>query len=126
MGDCFGVILLPDSWDNNYYPLVDYNETTARNFDDTNIHNQITLADWRSKFEANGAVFLPCAGQRNSGNVVNAPNGQVHYWSATSGDNPTGSSANANHARADGNGVVPNAGAGRSNGFSVRLVKDVQ
>ena len=79
-----------------------------------------------SGLEAHGAVFLPCAGQRNGGNVVNAPNGQVHYWSASKGTTDTGSSANANHARVDGNDVAPNTGAGRCNGFSVRLVRDVK
>ena len=79
-----------------------------------------------SGLEAHGAVFLPCAGQRNGGNVVNAPNGQVHYWSASKGTTDTGSSANANHVRIDGTGVFPNTGAGRCNGFSVRLVRDVK
>ena len=126
VGDCFGVILLPDDWSTTYYDLSDCNETTARNFDDTNINNKISTDDWTSKLEAHGAVFLPCAGQRNGGNVVNAPNGQVHYWSASKGTTDSGSSANANHARADGNGVAPNTGAGRCNGFSVRLVRDVK
>lgn len=124
VGDHFGIILLPDDWESSYYALQNCNETSARNFDDTNINNKISYAVWISIFEAKGAVFLPCAGQRNSGNVVKAPNGQVHYWSASKGTTDTGSSANANHMKADGNGVAPNTGAGRSNGFSVRLVRD--
>lgn len=124
VGDCFGVILLPDNWSTAYYTLNDCNETGARNFADNTINNKISTSDWTSIFEAHGAVFLPCAGQRNSNNVVNAPNGQVHYWSATKGTNDTGASANANHVKADGNGVAANTGAGRSNGFSVRLVRD--
>ena len=126
IGDCFGVILLPDDWSTTYYDLFDCNETTSRNFADNTINNKISIDDWTNKLEAHGAVFLPCTGQRNGGNVVNAPNGQVHYWSASKGTTDTGSSANANHARADGNGVAPNTGAGRSNGFSVRLVRDVK
>jgi hypothetical protein len=126
VGDCFGVILLPDDWSSTYYTLKDCNETTSRNFDDTNIHNIISIDDWTSKLEAHGAVFMPCAGQRNGGNVVNAPNGQVHYWSASKGDTDTGSSANANHVRIDGSVVYVNTGAGRCNGFSVRLVRNVK
>ena len=120
----FGVILLPDDWSTTYYTLYNCDETSARNFDDANVGNIISLSDWTTYLESHGAVFLPCAGQRNSNNVVNAPNGQVHYWSATSGANTTGASANANHVKADGNGVAANTGAGRSNGFSVRLVRD--
>lgn len=126
VGDCFGLIVLPDNWNTNYYTLVNCNETGARNFDDTNIKNKISLADWASKLEAHGAIFLPCTGQRNGGNVVNAPNGQVHYWSASKGTTDTGASANANHLKADGNSVAPNTGAGRCNGFSVRLVRNVE
>lgn len=124
VGDCFGVILLPDDWSNTYYTLYNCNETGSRNFADNTINNKISTSDWTSIFEAHGAVFLPCAGQRNSNNVVNAPNGQVHYWSASKGNTDTGSSANANHVRIDGSVVYTNTGAGRSNGFSVRLVRD--
>ena len=122
VGDHFGIILLPDDWKSSYYDLQNCDEKTARNFDDTNIKNKISYDDWGNIFEANGAVFLPCAGQR-SGIAVSAPNGQVHYWSSTGGLNTNGVPI-ANHARADGTGVAPNTGAGRSNGFSVRLVRD--
>lgn len=125
VSDCFGVILLPDDWSSSYQDLANCNETTGRNFADNTINNKFTIEEWTNNLAAHGAVFLPCAGQRNGGNVVNAPNGQVHYWSATKGTTDTGASANANHAKVDGNGVVPNTGAGRSNGFSVRLVKNV-
>ena len=126
VGDCFGIILLPDDWSDSYYSttLQNCNETGSRNFDDNNINNKITIEDWNNSFAPHGVVFLPCAGQRNNGTEVNAPNGQVHYWSAT----PTGSTNvnAANHMKADGNSVVPNTGAGKQNGFSVRLVRDVK
>ncbi len=121
----FGVILLPDDWDDSY-SLQHYNETAARNFDDTNIKNKISLEDWNTYFVPQGAVFLTCAGQRNGGNVVNAPNGQLHYWSSSKGDADTGDGANANHMRIDGSVVYPNTGAGRCNGFAVRLVYPIK
>ena len=125
VGSKFGVILLPDDWSTTYYTLKNFNELGARNFDDDNINNKISTDEWTSIFEAHGAVFLPCAGQR-SGKSVTAENGQVHYWSASKGTNDTGENANANHARALGTGVAPNTGAGRAYGFSVRLVRDVK
>lgn len=124
VGDCFGVILLPDDWSTTYYTLKNCNETASRNFDDSNINNKISTSDWTSIFEAHGAVFLPCAGQR-SGSTVSAPNGQVHYWSSTGGIN-SNSTPIANNVKADGNGVAANTGAGRCNGYSVRLVRNVK
>lgn len=126
VGDVFGVILLPDDWSVDYYSLNNANETTARNFDDANINNKMTVEVWNNSLASHGAVFLPTAGQRNGGNAINAPNGQLHYWSSTTGGTDTGTSANANHLRIDGSVVYPNTGAGRCNGFSVRLVYDVR
>lgn len=123
VGDCFGVILLPDDWNADYYTLYDCNEIGARNFSDITINNKLTIDEWTNNLAVHGAVFLPCVGQRNNGTTVNAPNGQVHDWSATH------SSINvnaANHVKVDGNGVVPDTGADKVNGFSIRLVCDVQ
>lgn len=116
-----GVILLPDDWSTSYYSLIEC-DITELNFDN-NLPDKISLTDWNNSFVPHGAVFLPCAGQRNSGNVVNAPDGQVHCWSATATKNTT---VSANNAYFIGTGVAPDAGAGRSNGFSVRLVRDVK
>ena len=123
VGDCFGVILLPDDWNADYYTLYNCNEIEARNFSDNTINNKLTIDEWTNNLEVHGAVFLPCTGQRNNGTTVNAPNGQVHYWSATHSSTNVNA---ANHVKVDGNGVVPDTGAGKVNGFSVRLVCDVQ
>ena len=119
-----GIILLPDDWNTSYYSLSSINNDNV-----AFTVNTITAANWTNKLEAHGAVFLPVAGQRNSGTTVNGPDEQLHYWSSTGGENgshvPTG-----NHMRympsGDNQGLAPDAGAGRCNGFSVRLVRDVK
>lgn len=120
-----GIILLPDDWDTSYYTLNNINDA-SKSFDT----NKIAAANW-TKLEAHGAVFLPVTGQRNSGTTVNGADAQLHYWSATL---TSGTTTSANHLRwmpntttPEGNrGLAPDAGAGRCNGFSVRLVRDVK
>jgi len=121
-----GIILLPDDWNTSYYSLNNINDA-SKSFD-TNV---ITAANWTDKLEAHGAVFLPVTGQRNSGTTVNGADEQLHYWSATL---TSGTTTSANHLRwmpntttpAGNRGLAPDAGAGRCNGFSVRLVRDVK
>lgn len=73
-----GIILLPDFWNDEIYNL---NNTNCFSVDfDSNV---INLLDWLTKFEANGAVFLPAAGFRNN-YVVGAGGVIGNYWSATS------------------------------------------
>lgn len=119
-----GIILLPDDWKTSYYSLSSINSDNV-----AFTVNTISPADWTSKLEAHGAVFLPVTGQRNKGTTVNYADEQLHYWSAT----PTsGTTVSANHLRWMPNtttpeanrGLAPDTGAGRSNGFSVRLVRD--
>ncbi len=113
-----GIILLPDDWKTSYYSLSSINSDNV-----AFTVNTISSTDWTSKLEAHGAVFLPVTGQRNSGTTVNGKDDQLHYWSSTGGENashvPTG-----NHLRYTSTGLAPDAGAGRCNGFSVRLVRD--
>ena len=121
-----GIILLPDDWDTSYYTLNNINDA-SKSFDT----NKITAANWTDKLEAHGAVFLPVTGQRNSGTTVNGADAQLHYWSATL---TSGTTTSANHMRWMPNtttpeanrGLAPDTGAGRCNGFSVRLVRDVK
>ncbi|MBQ6084840.1 MAG: PEGA domain-containing protein [Bacteroidales bacterium] len=49
-----GVILLPDNWDAKTYKLSGANKEDAKS-----TSNKISSNDWKDKFEANGAVFLP-------------------------------------------------------------------
>lgn len=128
IGSRGGIVLLPDDWKTSYYTLNNINDASV-----AFSANSITNTDWTSKLEAHGAVFLPVTGQRNSGTTVNGADAQLHYWSSTGGINdnkvPIG-----NHLRWMPNtttpeanrGLAPDTGAGRCNGFSVRLVRDVK
>lgn len=128
--DVYGVILLPDDWNTDTYNLENYNPdfNTPISFNDTNV-NVVEDDDWDNKLAPNGVVFLPAAGQRNGTSTINGDGKQLHYWSAT----PTGTTnlKAANHLRIMGDGstnaaVVPSTGGGKQNGFSVRLVYDVE
>lgn len=56
-----GVIVLPDNWNADLYAFKYPNEKHAGCG-----NNIISDTDWTDIFEANGAVFLPCAGRRDS------------------------------------------------------------
>lgn len=128
--EVYGVILLPDGWNTGTSTLTNYNPdfTTKISFTDTNV-NVVSDDDWYNKLAPNGVVFLPAAGQRNGASNIDIKGvgNQLHYWSAT----VTNSNA-AYHLRIMGDGVsnysavAPKANAGKQNGFSVRLVYDVQ
>ena len=121
-----GMILLPDDWNTSYYSL--------NNYDDASVDfsaNSLNDSQWAT-LEAHGAVFLPVTGQRNNGNEVKGADEQLHYWSETL---TFGTTTSANHLRWMPNttttpkeyrGLAPATGAGRCNGFSVRLVRDVK
>lgn len=117
VNDICGVIILPDNWDTNYYSL---NSTNSKEVAYTS--NVITLENWTNKLEAHGAVFLPAAGQRNSGTTINNVDENCDYWSITPVSESNVSSFRA-HITSSGVSV---GGAGRCNGYSVRLVRDVR
>ena len=72
-----GLIILPNDWSTSNYELSNTGYTEA-NFSE----NDISLSDWTTHLEANGAVFLPSAGLRNDNEVFSATeNG--HYWTAS-------------------------------------------
>ncbi|MBO4575187.1 MAG: PEGA domain-containing protein [Bacteroidales bacterium] len=77
-----GVILLPDDWDIDTYNLKKTNKRGA-GFG----RNDISTTDWINKFEANGAVFLPCAGVRFEKWIPLTLINSGFYWSASLHDN---------------------------------------
>ena len=109
-----GLILLPDDWDSSYYSLNCTNQNGS-SFSE----NIITASQW-STIEQHGAVFLPAAGYRNMTNVIDAGvNGR--YWST--------SFYYANSSQVLGfnePGLNPGYGSSRSEGLSVRLVRNVE
>ena len=117
-----GLIIVPDNWSAyNKYVFFNFN-TSGSNFDAI----VLTAAQWAT-FENTGCVFLPAAGYRSGSgltkeNSSGSPLGD--YWSSTSYNN------NAAYALSFGNSFLYTDNAswikGRAEGFSVRLVMDVQ
>lgn len=128
-----GVIILPDDWnllnDTNFTASTDkgllwnedkgyYENTKKDNF----THNTYTIEEWQ-KLEANGAVFLPGAGDRAGIDVIWM--GYGFYWSSTL----QASSTNTKQAYGLclGKEVMEVPGIRqRHYGFNVRLVQDVK
>lgn len=107
-----GVILLPDSWDNNYYDLNNTNTVDA-----AYNSNTINLEYWNNVFETYGAVFLPAAGYRT--NSVGGVGSDGLYWTSTQ-NNP----GFAYYIWIKNNGLTTGGNSlSRSYGFSVRLVR---
>ena len=110
-----GIILLPDNWNSSIYNL---NNTNNENADfDTNV---ITASVWVNTLEYNGAVFLPSAGYRSYGTIVEFIGVVGKYWSGTR--NTADNVANDIYFNAD--EINTNGNEHRCNGCSVRLVQD--
>ena len=110
-----GIVLLPDNWNASSYPL---NEPNASSVSYT--VNEITIEAW-SFMEANGAVFLPAAGTRDTWWVSDAGfNGG--YWSAS--ENDSDYAYGVHFSDSDLNPAYQYYY--RFKGLSVRLVKDVE
>lgn len=110
-----GIILLPDNWKTSYYTLSNINDATK-----AFTTNTITAANWTSKLEAHGAVFLPVTGHRE-GTTVSYSDERLYYWSAT-GTTAT----NANQMYSYVGTLAPDAGGGRHWSNAVRLVYDIK
>ena len=112
-----GVVILPNDWSASYYTLGSTNNASA-----AFTANTITSANWTSKLEVHGAVFLPAAGGRNSGTVLYCPGTRGYYWSTT----PTTTTVGAYSLTFyDSNGSVLSMYSDyRDGGRSVRLVAD--
>ena len=119
VNDVNGLILLPDYW------ILPNGLIFVSGAIGAFSQNTYSYSDW-NKMEANGAVFLPAAGQRYGVGVTKVGSGG--YYCAGSG----GSGIYAVYA--DGvffnidlyDGNVKTTGYYRNEGFSVRLVKDVK
>ena len=114
-----GIVLLPDNWNSSVYSLRNTNK-----YDAYYSSNIISLTDWTSKLEANGAVFLPAAGQRY-GSSVTEVGSCGSYWSA-SASHITVTSFYIFFRGTDFPSVNPDGFANRQLGFSVRLVCPVE
>ena len=114
VGDCtFGVILLPDDWDWTKPSVTNFYASWVSG--SSSFINKYSFYEW-AQMEAEGAVFLPCAGNRSETTFHN-PN-SLYYWSSTNYG-----SYDAYNIQYNGD-IDPQYTSYRSNGFSVRLVKD--
>ena len=117
-----GVIMLPDNWSDNIYHLNYPNGED--NGDDFYEKNIISASIWSNKLEANGAVFLPAAGNRVRIGVYSADRYGL-YWSSSCRDE--GNACGVSFDRCYGISVqLPAKYDNRGLGFSVRLVQDYQ
>ena len=111
-----GVILLPDDWSSSIYTLNNVNGGSW-NYS----HNIISSTDWVNILQANGAVFLPAAGSRYKTTVQDIAGGYGNYYSTT-----YYSDGMAYILAFDAGNANPQTFSPRYNGFSVRLVRDVE
>ena len=105
-----GIVLFPDDWRQDIYPLLNNVNSAASTYDS----NEFDTFTWIN-LEANGAVFLPAAGERAQTTVFSDYRGR--YWTA--------SRSNYNALRM----VITDSSIGfngsyRGYGSSVRLVQD--
>lgn len=107
-----GVVILPDNWDPSVYALYDTNDANAEY-----TSNVIGEYGW-SQMEANGAVFLPAAGNR-SGLTIDNVGSKGFYWSTS--HHGTG---NAFYTQIEASNMSVLNAAYRYKGYSVRLVHD--
>ena len=114
VSDVTGLILLPDNWTQPDEVAF----TSGANGDYT--QNTYTTSEW-SKMEANGAVFLPAAGYRDGANVINVGT-YGYYWSSSY----IGYSSSAVAVGFYYLNVIGNLSSDRYNGYSVRVVQDVE
>ncbi len=108
-----GVVLLPDDWRTSVYALTETNLSFA-----AYTTNEITTDVWAT-MEANGAVFLPAAGERSETSVSNVGS-KGGYWSATY---LATNYAYMVYFRSDN---LATSSSFRDSGCSVRLVRDVE
>ena len=108
-----GLIILPDEWE---IPAGLEFKPGQSTWDGKN--NCYSYSDW-AKMESAGALFLPAAGTRNQQTVSNV-NEYGWYWSSSDGEAVSADFLDFKE------GVVRIFHYTRSNGLSVRLVKDAQ
>lgn len=106
----YGIILLPDLW--TLPEGIDFTPNAS-----SYSTNTYLLVDW-DQLEAEGAVFLPCAGFRPAESYVNSGSFGGCWSTTANGNNAYGIYFATNEMSA------PYTNMGRISGWSVRLVRD--
>ena len=112
-----GMVVLPDNWET---PTGLTFKSGQQGWDDDYSHFQSFSAEQWSEMEKAGALFLPANGFRQ-GTKMNVVRYLAYYWSSTEMD-----SEKAYYMFFDYMDLFPQSKFSRSNGCSVRLVKDLQ
>ena len=112
-----GMVVLPDNWET---PTGLTFKSGQQGWDDDYSHFQSFSAEQWSEMEKAGALFLPANGFRQ-GTKMNVVRYLAYYWSSTEMD-----SEKAYYMFFDYMDLSPQSKFSRSNGCSVRLVKDLQ
>ena len=105
-----GLILIPDSWRDEVWPLNAVNQTESPN--DANV---ISASDWMQYLAHAGAAFLPEAGVRTVSGIFPQLGGYYTSEAAAEG---------AWHLTMDNQALFFEAAGHRGDGLSVRLVRD--
>jgi hypothetical protein len=126
-GDVHGIIIFPDSYTHPDGVAAPTGINTVVN---TSWNaNKYNATDW-GKMQTAGAVFLPAAGNRSVDYVgyVSANQATGAYWSSTYDETTDefGDYNNAYYFLFEDGSLYPDDSNLRSNGYSVRLVKDAQ
>lgn len=114
VNDIYGLILLPDNWDESVFAIIDYNHGSPFS------SNVITESQWEI-MERYGAIFLPAAGVRRGATLMWVQEAGL-YWIA----GPSDPFAYVFYVQCFGGTVgMPNY-CPRYAGLSVRLVRDAE
>ena len=114
VNDIYGLILLPDNWDESVFAIIDYNHGSPFS------SNVITESQWEI-MERYGAIFLPAAGVRRGATLMWVQEAGL-YWIA----GPSDPFAYVFYVQCFGGTVgMPNY-CPRYAGLSVRLVRDTE
>lgn len=105
-----GVLLVPDQWKTDVYPLNSVNRE-----DVSYASNTVSLSDWDQRLNPAGAVFLPDAGDFTIGGILTVVGG---YYASDA------AATDAWHFLLADDGIYFDTRGHRGDGLSVRLVQD--
>ena len=108
-----GLVLLPDGWDGSVHSGFTYGKSSW-----SNVYTESSTPKW-SEMESAGCVFLPAAGYR-LGTGVFSVGDFGGYWSSTAGGSDDAYGLNFFSSN-----VFPAYGSYRCDGYSVRLVQNL-
>ena len=120
VGGVYGLIIFPDNYTHPSDVSIDTYDINYFVRQWAAIRNTYSLADW-AKMEAAGAIFLPISNVRRGKTLVDGGDRTGCYWSATHVGEDEANGLYFHNTRVEYQGEY-----NRSEGYAVRLVKNVQ